>query len=148
VRTRHASGGDVAAIERIVAAAYGGYEERIGVRPGPLDDDYAARVAEADAFVAVDRDDVVGFVILVLREDDLLVENVAVDPGSQGRGVGRALLAHAEDFAREHGRDVLRLYTHEKMAANLALYARLGYVEEERATVDRFNRVFLVKRLA
>ena len=37
---------DRAAVERIVAAAYAVYVERIGKPPGPMLDDYAARIAE------------------------------------------------------------------------------------------------------
>ena len=51
---RRASAGDVPALEDIVERAYGVYVERIGRRPGPMDDDYAARVTAADVFVADD----------------------------------------------------------------------------------------------
>jgi hypothetical protein len=41
--------------------------------------------------------------------------------------LGRALLEHAEVAAREAGFDSIYLYTHERMAENLALYSRIGY---------------------
>ena len=39
----------------------------------------------------------------------------------------------------------LRLYTHELMVENIALYQRLGYREVERRQEDGFRRVFMRK---
>ena len=39
------------------------------------------------------------------------------------------------------------LYTHEKMTENLALYARIGYVEYDRRSQGAFSRVYLRKHL-
>ena len=41
---RPAEPGDREAIERIVEAAYGGYVERIGRRPAPMDADYTGLI--------------------------------------------------------------------------------------------------------
>jgi GNAT superfamily N-acetyltransferase len=43
---------------------------------------------------------VTGFIILISRPGYLLLENVAVLPAAQGRGIGARLLALAEDRAR------------------------------------------------
>jgi ribosomal protein S18 acetylase RimI-like enzyme len=150
VRIRPAEPADARAIAEIVERAYGGYVERIGLRPGPMDDDYAEKVAAGLVWVADDAG-VAGLIVLVEEPDDLLIENVAVDPRRQGEGIGRALLGFAEDSARKAGLSTLRLYTHEMMTENLALYAQLGYHEDERRreeVLDRvFERVFLSKRL-
>ena len=66
----------------------------------------------------------------------------------QGEGIGRDLLAFAEDEARRRGCAELRLLTNERMARNIALYARLGYVETDRREDEGFRRVFMAKRLA
>ena len=42
----------------------------------------------------------------------------------------------------------VRLLTHQKMLAHIALYTRLGYVETARRVEDSFARVFMAKRLA
>lgn len=54
---------------------------------------------------------------------------MAVDPASQGGGLGKALVGFAEREAKRQGFNQIRLYTNEKFAANRALYARMGYVE-------------------
>jgi GNAT superfamily N-acetyltransferase len=145
VRVRPAAPEDVAAIEQIVANAYAVYIERIGMRPGPMDDDYVGRVDDGLVWVA-DDPDVVGLIVLVGQSESLLIENVAVDPVRQGEGIGRKLLAFAEAEALRNGFPQLTLYTHEKMSENLAFYARLGYSVDERRQEAGFARVFLSKQ--
>ena len=65
---------------------------------------------------------------------------------SRGTPAG-TLLVHAELEARYRSYTSLYLYTHEKMAENIALYARVGYVEVERREEDGFRRVFMRKAL-
>jgi predicted acetyltransferase len=71
-----------------------------------------------------------------------------VHPSHRGRGLGRALLELAESEAWRAGFDSVYLYTHEKMADNLALYARIGFVEYKRRSQGDFSLVFMRKHLA
>jgi len=130
-----------------VQRAYGHYVERIGMRPGPMDADYEAVARGGDAWVADEGGEIAGLLVLEAHGDHLLIENVAVEPARQGQGIGRALLAFAEERAAELGLGELRLYTHIKMTENQALYARLGYREDERRCEQGFARVFMSKRL-
>jgi GNAT superfamily N-acetyltransferase len=143
---RPADAADVPQLGEIVEHAYAPYIERIGRRPAPMDDDYEAKTRLGEVFVA-DDGGIAGMIVLVERPDHLLVENVAVDPVRQGTGVGRALLAYAEDHATAHGLRELRLYTNEAMTENLAFYPRLGYRETGRDVEDGFRRVYYSKRL-
>jgi GNAT superfamily N-acetyltransferase len=147
MRIRVAEPGDAPAMSDIALRAYAPFVELIDARPHPMDDDYAEKIRDGIAYVA-DDSGVAGLLILFPREDHLLLENVAVDPDRQGRGIGRALLDRAERSALELGFGELRLYTNAAMTRNLEMYARRGYREEERRTVDGFNRVFLRKPLA
>lgn len=147
---RPAQVGDVPALEDIVERAYGVYVERIGRRPGPMDDDYGARVrsAEAEVFVALASGGAVaGLIVLESAPDHILIANVAVDPNFQGTGLGRALLAYAEEFAVDHGLDEVRLFTHVAMIENQRLYGRLGYRENGREIGSEFARVYFSKRI-
>jgi ribosomal protein S18 acetylase RimI-like enzyme len=82
-------------------------------------------------FDVVEEDgEVIALIQTVDEGDQLLIENVAVDPNHQGLGHGRRLLALAEDIARELGRPRVRLYTNQRFEVNIALYQRLGYVIE------------------
>lgn len=144
---RAATADDVGVIEDIVERAYGGYVERIGMRPGPMNADYGEQVARGLVSVVEDGGALVGLLVVVEHRDHMLVENVAVDPRRQGEGIGAALLAHAEECARAAGLGEMRLYTHAKMTENRAMYARLGYRETDRRDEEGFDRVFLSKRL-
>jgi GNAT superfamily N-acetyltransferase len=146
VRIRLALAADVDDVRGLVQRAYSPYIERIGVRPGPLDDDYAERVADGCVWVAEDPG-IVGLLVLIEEAEQILIENVAVEPSRQGEGIGRDLLAFAEERALRSGIRTVRLYTHAKMTENLTLYARLGYREDERRTDAGFERVFLSKSL-
>jgi ribosomal protein S18 acetylase RimI-like enzyme len=144
---REAVPDDREAVERLVEAAYGLYVERIGKRPAPMDADYAALIDAGLVTVAERGGALAGILVLVPMADHLLVENVAVDPAAQRTGVGRLLMARAEDEARALGLSELRLYTNEKMVENLTWYPRLGYRETERRAESGFARVFFVKTL-
>jgi GNAT superfamily N-acetyltransferase len=142
VRIRPAEPDDIVTIGEIVQRAYGVYIERIGMRPGPMDDDYGDQVRRGLVHVAEDGEALVGLIVLVEDGGRLVIENVAVDPARQGEGIGRRLLEFAEQTARRAGIGTVALYTHEKMSENIALYARLGYEEDERRRVEAFSRVF------
>lgn len=149
VRVRRATGADAAELARIATVAYGGYLPRMprGMRPGPMDDDYAAAIERAEVWVAEETGRVVGYVVLVAASDHVLLENLAVVPDAQGRGVGRRLLALAEERGRAHRVDTIRLFTHITMVENQRLYARQGYVETSRTNEGGVERVFFEKRL-
>lgn len=87
-----------------------------------------------------------GLVVLEVRSDYLLLDNIAVSPEVRRSGIGRQLLGFAEDYARQHGLDGVRLYTNEAMTENLDYYPRNGYTETHRATDNGYRRVFFAKR--
>jgi len=139
---------DVKAIERVVHDAYVKYVARIGKKPGPMLDDYAARVAAGEVSVCGVGEAIAGILVLEPAADYLLLDNIAVAPGWQGRGVGRRLLDFADVEARRAGFGELRLYTHVLMHENIALYKRLGWEEYGRGEQAGFQRVFMRKMLA
>ena len=107
--------------------------------------DYAQAVRDRQAWAAIENGDVAGFAILIPQPGYLLLDNVAVLPAAQGRGIGNRLLLLAEDHARSLGLSEIRLYTNEAMTENLAYYLRYGYAETHRAEQDGFHRVFFHK---
>ncbi len=144
---RPATAHDVAPVQVLIEAAYALYIPRIGAKPGPMLEDYAALIAQGRVEVFEEQGQVLGVLVLIAQADGLLLDNVAVSPAAQGRGLGRQLMAHAEARARQLGLEVVRLYTNEAMSENLGLYERLGYRETHRAVQAGFRRVFMEKRL-
>ena len=77
----------------------------------------------------------------------MLLDNIAVSPGAQGLGYGRALLEFAERGALDAGYESIRLYTNEAMVENIALYSRIGFVETHRIEEKGLRRIYMVKPL-
>jgi len=136
---------DARAVAGCVRAAYAHYVERIGREPAPMTADYEALIDAGEVWVARAGDGVAGVLVLRPQPPALLLENVAVAPDRQGEGLGRALMAFAEDRARAEGLAEVVLYTNERMTENLRFYPALGYAETGRAMQDGFARVFFRK---
>ena len=128
--------------------AYAGYIARIGRKPGPMLDNYAALIADGLVRVACRDGRICGVLVLIGKDDHLLLDNVAVAPEAQGLGLGRRLVEAAEDVARNLGYATVRLYTHETMVANVALYEHLGFAVTHRASERGFDRIYMSKAVA
>lgn len=145
---RRAKADDTAAVQDIVNAAYSVYIQRIGKPPGPMQDDYARRIADGEVWVLPDGARIVGVLVLEEQPDGFLLDNIAVAPDAQGKGHGRRLIAFAEAEARRRGWPEIRLYTHVMMTENIALYLGIGFRETGRISEKGFDRVYMAKPLA
>jgi ribosomal protein S18 acetylase RimI-like enzyme len=140
---RPATAADAQRIGALARAAYAKYVPRIGREPPPMVADFASFVAR-DVVVVIEEDgELRGFMIAWPEADAYLVDNVAVDPPAQGRGLGRKLFEHAVSDAHRLGLSALRLYTNVTMTENLAMYRRIGFIETHRAMVNGLNRVYM-----
>ncbi len=154
-RIRQATPADRPAIEALVEAAYALYVPRMGKRPGPMDDDYARRIAEGQAWVVRDGEvdaaaadgTLMALLVLEPQEHHLLVDNVAVAEAGRGRGLARRLLAFAEAEARRLGYDEMQLYTHKTMTENQAIYRHLGWELFGWTTEKGFERAYFRKKV-
>lgn len=144
---RAAGPADAAEVASVVEAAYRPYIARIGRQPGPMADDYAVLVAAGQVWVLEQDGAIAGVLVLLEIASRFLLDNVAVRPGMHGKGLGRQLIAFAEDVARSRGFGAVQLYTHVLMTENISLYTRLGFVETGRVREKGFDRVYMEKRL-
>jgi ribosomal protein S18 acetylase RimI-like enzyme len=147
IELRPAAPGDATRLTKIVQAAYGHYVEDLG-RPRPMLDDYVEVISRDQVIVAERGGEIVGLIVLQVGGEGFVVDNVAVEPAHKGSGIGRSLLERAEAEARSAGFDSVTLYTHERMTENLALYARIGYVEYDRRSIEGGFLVYLRKPLS
>jgi ribosomal protein S18 acetylase RimI-like enzyme len=127
----------------IARAAYAKYVPRIGREPLPMGADYEAEVAANRAVVIEAAGSVRGYMIAWPETDAYLIDNIGVDPASQGGGLGRRLINHAVSQADRLGLPALRLYTNALMTENLAMYAHIGFVETHRAIEKGLHRVYM-----
>jgi GNAT superfamily N-acetyltransferase len=144
---RRARAAEAPAVSALVQRAYAPWVPVIGRRPAPMDDDYAVLIAHDEVAVLEREGAIAGILVIAPEADHLWLDNVAVEPALKGQGIGRALLAFAEEEARRLGLPEIRLLTHQRMLANIALYARCGYVETERRVEHGFARVYMTKPL-
>lgn len=127
-KLRPAGADDLAAMARIIDAAYAADRARIPDIP-----DVSSGLEEhldCDTVLIAERAGVaVGVIVVAIEGDTLSIINVAVDPAVQGLGVGGALMAGAERMARAGGCTWLALHTHRDLAATRAIYRHLGWQE-------------------
>ena len=139
---------DIPAITCCAEQAYEKYVGRIGKKPMPMVQDFGTAVAEGIVWVIEADNAFAGYLIAYEKTPGSLhVENVAVPPEHQGKGLGKHLLAFAEDLARMRGLPQIDLYTNEKMTENLSVYPHLGFIEVDRREEHGFARIYYEKRL-
>lgn len=127
ITQRQAVAADAAAVRALTREAYQKWVAVTGREPLPMRVDYDEALARNRFDLLEENGELIALIETLSERGDFLIVNVAVAPAHQKRGLGRRLLAHAEDLARAAGHDEIRLYTNSLMAPNIALYQRLGY---------------------
>jgi ribosomal protein S18 acetylase RimI-like enzyme len=144
---RRARPDDVVQIGAIARAAYSKYIPRIGRAPAPMVADFAAEIATDRVVVIEVTGAVDGYMIAWPELDAYFIDNIAVDPSRQGKGLGRQLIDHAVSEAKLHNLSSVRLYTNAAMKENLSMYTHLGFVETHRAMEKGFHRIYMRRNL-
>jgi ribosomal protein S18 acetylase RimI-like enzyme len=144
---RRAETADLASLVALQRAAYAKNRPLLGVEPIPLLADYGAILRDMEVWVAENDTRLVGALILEPRTDDLLIWSIAADPTTQGAGLGRTLLAAAEERARQLGRTVVRLYTGTPLSHLVAWYGRHGYAVERIEALSDRSIAHMIKHL-
>ena len=124
---RIAAMSDAEAVTVLTRMVYAKWIPVIGREPLPMKADHAAFIKENRVDLLFCGVELAAIVETIQRKEDILIENVAVDPRFQKRGYGRKMVAHAEKLAVEAGLDAVRLYTNSLFEENIRLYTSLGY---------------------
>jgi ribosomal protein S18 acetylase RimI-like enzyme len=127
IELRQAVATDASAIRELTREAYAKWIPVIGREPKPMTADYteAVRKHRFDLLYVGGR--LAALIETIPHADHLLIENLAVSPSFQRRGLGRNLMDHAEKVAASAGFNEIRLYTNKLFAENVRLYSELGY---------------------
>jgi GNAT superfamily N-acetyltransferase len=131
------------AINRLMLCAFTPYVQKLG--GGPTAGPYPwleAAISRGDVYVGLDATEIVGIIITSRRGDELVIDQLGVDPTRQGAGIGSWLLKQIEQTARQ-------LQTAEMMSDLLRLYSQHGFLETRRALPahgdDKHLRVHMKK---
>jgi N-acetylglutamate synthase-like GNAT family acetyltransferase len=144
---RRATLEDAEDIRTLVNAAFEGYIPLIGRKPLPMTADHNDLIVNHDAWVLEENSEIIAVLELVLKDDSLYIDTVAVKQSQQSQGIGKQLLNFSETRARELGRDATTLFTNERYTVLLEMYARNGYVETHRIPVLGTDAVHMRKTL-
>jgi N-acetylglutamate synthase-like GNAT family acetyltransferase len=145
---RRATSADVANVRALTRSAYAKWVPIIGREPMPMTSDYNRAVADHIIDLWEERGQLLALIEVIPASDHLLIENIAVRPDQQRKGLGDKLLHHAEELARFLGFYEIQLYTNAAFASNLSFYSQRGYQEYRRETVVPGSvTVFMRKRI-
>ncbi|UHG90946.1 GNAT family N-acetyltransferase [Spirosoma oryzicola] len=81
----------------------------------------------SQVYLLKDLDQVVGICLLQIQQSTGEIMNIAVEPAHQGKGFGKALLAHVTDAARQQGLERLVIKTGNSSIGQMALYQQHGF---------------------
>ncbi|HEY2133011.1 MAG TPA: GNAT family N-acetyltransferase [Acetobacteraceae bacterium] len=127
MQIKPATPADVQTVRDIVCAAYAKWVPIIGREPLPMRADYEHALRHHSIDLLHRDGDVIALIQTIPNPDHLFIENLAVAPPHQGQGLGRHLLAHAEQKAQAAGLPEIRLLTNSAFDANIHLYQHVGY---------------------
>jgi GNAT superfamily N-acetyltransferase len=142
-----ATAGDAGAIRSLVREAYAKWVPIIGREPKPMTADYDAALRNHRIDLLHLDSKLAAMIEMIPRTDHILIENIAVSPSFQGRGLGRRLMAHAEQVAMSLGHGLVKLYTNKMFAENVLLYRRLGYAVDREEVGPYGITVYMSKTL-
>jgi ribosomal protein S18 acetylase RimI-like enzyme len=141
---------DLGAVKSCAEISYSIYIKRIGRKPPPMVADFKSQIVDGIVYVAKSQgsqSQVMGFVVCYPKVNSYFIENIAVNPCHQGKGIGKSLIAFCEAEALKLGLAFVELYTNERMVENLVFYPKIGFIETERRIEDGFHRVYFKKVL-
>ena len=139
---RRARESDADSLAECIEAAYSVYADRISDLPA-VADGVAESIKRHRVWVLEAGREIVGGIVLVPHVAFLMLENIAVRPEAAGSGLGKLLIARAEQDCLDLGLNEIRLSTHVDMPENVAIYSRLGWVETGRSD----NKVHMSKSI-
>ena len=149
---RRAEPADASAVRELTRAAYAKWVPVTGGEPLPMTADYDQAVRRHLIDLYEEGGELHALIEMVVESGHLLIENIAVRPDQQGKGIGDRLLRHAEVVAASMNIREVQLITNVVMVSNIAFYSKRGYQEYDRRAITPLGQpsrtaVFMRKTL-
>jgi predicted N-acetyltransferase YhbS len=128
VKIRTAGASDIPSITSITNAAFGIEGFITGTR---TNESSVAEMMQKGKFLVAENSDprVVASIYVELRGVRGYFGMLAVDPSRQGAGLGRLMIEAAENYARDHGCNVMDITTLSQRPELPPFYRKFGYIE-------------------
>lgn len=107
--------------------AFAAYHDA-GLQIPPVAEGLDQDIRDHSVWVAEDDFNLLGGLIMGISGKHAHLILVAVTPAAGGKGIGKALIDAAVEFARKSEVQEIGLATHRQLQNNLALYEHLGWV--------------------
>jgi len=135
---------NAAEFSKIAVAAYQHYTPLIGQPPAPMLANFSQHISQDISFALWQGDQIIGYAIVMIKQDGYWLENIAVHPDFQGRGFGQALIDAVEDFIAQQATSY-QLYTNIVMTQNISWYQKIGFVKTKEVKEAGFHRLYFKK---
>ena len=146
---RQALPADATACQKIAEAAYLPYLTRMDRKPAPMNANYINHIKNDQVFVMEDSQvaQIIAFSVIVIKNKIYWLENIAVSPQYQQRGIGKEILSEIEKWLSKRTHSY-QLYTNIVMYENIVWYKKQGFIQLHHALEDGFERVYFRKHLS
>ena len=94
-----------------------------------------------------ERGELRALIEMIVESGRLLIENIAVRPDQQGKGIGDRLVRHAEAVASSLKLHEIQLYTNAAFVSNIAFYAKRGYQEYDRKAMPSGRTAVFMRKI-
>lgn len=91
-------------------------------------------------FFAKYNNEIVGTVALINQSSFFELSKMAVSPKYQGLKIGKQLMNHCIDFAKQQNWESITLYSHRKLIPAINLYKKIGFKEIELESDSHYER--------
>ena len=103
-------------------------------------------VAKDRLWIAEHKNKMVGFILLMHREEAAQLRYFIIEPAYRGIGLGKKLICLFMDFLQEAGYASAYLWTTRELSAAAALYTRHGFTLTEEKESENFGKKVIEQR--
>lgn len=98
-------------------------------------DNSISKIIADDILVYTDNKEIKGMVTYKIKDDELTIGLIAVDVGTQGKGIGKSLMKAVENRAIENNVNKILVSTQEENISATSFYGSCGYTIKEKKEI-------------